>query len=320
MKRCTKYCFTLLVVLLVAVACKSKSDMTITIDKQLPLLDIPSASGIENDGEYLWVIGDNSPFIFKMNKEYYIQSKYTISNGLNTEQLEPTISKDEKKDFEAMTLIDWEGEKCIFLFGSGSKSPQRNDGLLISLKGDVLETYDLSTFYELIQEEAKLDEEDFNIEAAAILEDKLYLFNRGKNKLISMKTKQFIDFMTGKEEALKLKANTIDLPSLNGVKAGFSGATTDIENKRILFSASVENTSNWVDDGAVYGSYIGIIVPDELQHHYSPECTLLEKEKTLLIKVESLTVIESSKEKTKIVAVTDSDGSASELLEITIKN
>ena len=320
MKRCTSYCFALLVVLLMAVACKSKSTMAITIDKQIPLLDIPSASGIENDGEYLWVIGDNSPFIFQMNKEYHIQSKYTISNGLKPEHLESTISKDEKKDFEAMTLIDWEGEKCIFLLGSGSKSPQRNDGLLISLQGDVLETFDLTEFYKLIQEEAKLDEEDFNIEAAAILEDKLYLFNRGKNKLISMKTKHFIDFMSGHEESLKLKANTIDLPSLNGVKAGFSGATTDTENKRILFSASVENTSNWVDDGAVYGSYIGIIVPDELQHHYTPECTLLEKDKTLLIKVESLTVIESNKEKTKIVAVTDSDGSASELLEVTIVN
>lgn len=320
MKRCTYYCFTLLVILLVAVACKSKSDMTISIDKQLPLLDIPSASGIENDGDYLWVIGDNSPLIFKMNKEYHIQSKYTISNGLKTEHLGATISKDEKKDFEAMTLIDWEGEKCIFLFGSGSKSPQRNDGLLISLQGGVLETFDLTEFYKLIQEEAKLDEEDFNIEAAAILEDKLYLFNRGKNKLISMKTKHFVDYIIGNEESVKLKASTIDLPSLNGVKAGFSGATTDTENKRILFSASVENTSNWVDDGAVYGSYIGIIVPSELQHHYTPVCTLLEKDKTLLIKVESLTVIESSKEKTKIVAVTDSDGSASELLEVTIVN
>ena len=314
------YCFALLSILLFTVACKSKSTMTISIDKQLTLLDIPSASGIENVGESLWVIGDDSPFIFQMNKDYDIQNKYAISNGLNMEQLERTISKNEKKDFEAMTLIDWEGEKCLFLFGSESKSPQRNEGLLMSLKGSVLETYDLSDFYALIQEKAKLDNRDFNIEAATILDDKLYLFNRGKNKLISMKTKHFVDYISGKKESIKIKANTIELPSLNGVKAGFSGATTDIENKRILFSASVENTSNWVDDGAVYGSYIGMIVPDQLQHHYTPVCTLLEKDKTLLIKVESLTVLKSSKEQTIVVAVTDSDGSASELLEVTIGN
>jgi hypothetical protein len=314
------YCFALFSILLITVACKSKSAMTISIDKQLTLLDIPSASGIENDGESLWVIGDDSPFIFQINKEYLTQNKYAISHGLRTEQLEGTISKDEKKDFEAMTLIDWEGKKCLFLFGSGSKSPQRNEGLLVSLKGSVLETFDLSDFYALVQEKAKLDNEDFNIEAATILDDKLYLFNRGKNKLISMKTEHFVDFISGNEESIKIKANTIDLPSLNGVKAGFSGATTDIENKRILFSASVENTSNWVDDGAVYGSYIGAIVPEALQHHYTPECVLLEKDKTLLIKVESLTVIKSSKEQTKIVAVTDSDGSYSELLEVTIGN
>lgn len=314
------YCFALFSILLITVACKSKSAMTISIDKQLTLLDIPSASGIENDGESLWVIGDDSPFIFQINKEYLTQNKYAISHGLKTEQLERTISKDEKKDFEAMTLIDWEGEKCLFLFGSGSKSPQRNEGLLVSLKGSVLETFDLSDFYTLVREKAKLDNEDFNIEAATILDDKLYLFNRGKNKLISMKTEHFVDFISGNEESIKIKANTIDLPSLNGVKAGFSGATTDIENHRILFSASVENTSNWVDDGAVYGSYIGAILPEALQHHYSPECVLLVKDKTLLIKVESLTVIKSSNEQTKIVAVTDSDGNYSELLEVTIEN
>jgi hypothetical protein len=319
MNKFSFYCFALLGLLLVNVACKSKSTMIISIDKQLTLLNIPSASGIENDGESLWVIGDDSPFIFQMNKEYQIKNKYTISKGFTIEQLNATISKDEKKDFEAMTLINWEDEKCIFLFGSGSKSPQRNDGLLISLQGNVIETFDLSAFYELIQKDAKLDEEDFNIEAAAILEDKLYLFNRGKNKLISMKTEHFIEYINGKKASIKIKENTIELPSLNGVKAGFSGATIDVENKRILFSASVENTSNWVDDGAVYGSYIGIIVPSELQHHYTPECALLEKDKTLLIKVESLTIIESSKEKTKIVAVTDSDGSVSKLLEVTIR-
>jgi hypothetical protein len=294
--------------------------MIISIDKQLPLGDIPSASGIENDGKNLWIIGDNSPFIFQLNNEYHVQNKYTISKGFRTEPSTSIVSKEEKKDFEAMTIIDWDGEKCLFLFGSGTKKPQRNQGLLISLQGNIMETFDLSNLYRLIQDDAKLDEKDFNIEAATILEDKLYLFNRGKNKLISMKTNQFIDFITGKDESLKLKSNTIDLPSLNGVKAGFSGATSDLENKRILFSASVEKTSNWVDDGEVYGSYIGSISPDELQHHYTPNCILLEKGKTLLIKVESLTVVHSSKQKTKIVAVTDSDGGTSELLEITISN
>lgn len=117
-----------------------------------------------------------------------------------------------------------------------------------------------------------------------------------------------------------MKSNTIDLPEIDGVKAGFSGATSDVENKRILFSASVENTSNWVDDGAVLGSFIGVIVPDEIQHHYTPLCTLIQENEPLLVKVESLTVITSSTESTKVAAVTDSDGSESEVIELTIKN
>lgn len=318
MKRIALYCLSILTASLMVISCKLKPTMNISIDRKLPLTDIPSASGIENDGEFLWIIGDNSPYIFQLNKDYQIQNKYTISFGLKTEPLTSTISKEDKKDFEAMTMLDWEGESCIFLFGSGSKAPQRNEGLLLSHKGEVLESFDLTDFYGLIQDEAKLDDEDLNLEAATVLDDKLYLFNRGKNKLISMKTSHFVAYLEKKDKGIKMKSNTIDLPEIDGVKAGFSGATSDVENKRILFSASVENTSNWVDDGAVLGSFIGVIVPDEIQQHYTPLCTLIQENEPLLVKVESLTVITSSTKSTKVAAVTDSDGSESEVIELTI--
>ena len=45
---------------------------------------------------------------------------------------------------------------------------------------------------------------------------------------------------------------------MGGYPAGISGACF-LDKGQVLFSASVEATTNWVSDGAVLGSYVGII-------------------------------------------------------------
>jgi hypothetical protein len=82
----------------------------------------------------------------------------------------------------------------------------------------------------------------------------------------------------------------------------------------------VENTSDWVNDGAVLGSYIGVIEIDKLQEHYVPQFSLLSKNgEAELLKVESIAVVSGSNKTLKCVVVTDSDGGNSELLNITIE-
>lgn len=311
--------YAIIVGLILFTSCDSEKKMKITIESTILLEQIPSASGIEFIDNKFWVVGDNSPWLFELNQDFFIQNKYPIFSL--SEVKNDILPKNKKHDFEASTSIIWENDSALFVFGSGSKLEQRNYGRLIQfgLKPTVTE-FDLLDFYKLIKEEAKLDDEEFNLEAAAIIEDKLYLLNRGNNKVISMKTDNFIAFIQKDKEKLKIKVTNIDLPSIDGVQAGFSGASVDVLNGNLIFTASVENTSDWVKDGAVLGSYIGIIEIDKLQDHYIPQYSLLSKNgEAELLKVESIAVVSSENKTLNCVMVTDSDGGSSELLKITIE-
>ena len=305
--------------LILFTSCVSENKMKITIESRKLLEQIPSASGIEFMDNKFWIVGDNSPWLFELNQDLFIQNKYAIYSMKELEN--DILPKNKKHDFEAFTSIIWEKDSALFIFGSGSKLEQRNYGRLIQfgLEPSVTE-FDLVDFYGLIKDEAKLDKDEFNLEAAAIIEDKLYLLNRGDNKVISMKTDDFIAFIQTNKEKLKIKVSNIDLPSIDGVQAGFSGAAADVVNGNIVFTASVENTSDWVNDGAVLGSFIGVIELDKLQEHYVPQFSMLSKNgEAELLKVESIAVVSSVNKTLKCVVVTDSDGGNSELLKITIE-
>lgn len=278
------------------------------------LKEIPSASGLERWSDRYFIIGDNSPWLFETDTLGVTLVKHRI--GSNEEP--DVIPKEQKHDFEAMCTLDWNGEQVLFLFGSGSKWPYRNKGIAFSVtQQKMLETYDLTAFYEGISEKAKIKQDEFNIEAATSLNGKLYLFNRGENKVIIMKVKDFIAFLFGETKLPKMKVYSLDLPEIEGIVSGFSGAATDEKNGKILFTASVENTSDWVQDGEVLGSFIGIFDPEKLHQHYTPHTALIADETgPLKVKVESITLDESSDNKYHCALVTDSDGGASELVKI----
>jgi hypothetical protein len=292
--------------------------MKATVQKRIALEKIPSASGIEYMNHNFFIIGDNSPWLFELDANFQLNRQYEI---FSTNDLENNvIPKPKKHDFEAMTSIKWSGDSALFLFGSGSKSPERNSGLLIrfNLQFNAV-NYDLTNLYTQIKEKAKLKDEELNLEAAALLNETIYLFNRGENKLISIKQRDLEEYLTGANSSIKIKVTTIDLPEINGIKAGFSGATADPKNNRLVFTASVENTDNWINDGAVLGSFIGYIEIEKLHPHYKPKnCLITEKENTLEIKVESIELLSSDKKEFKCVVVTDSDGGSSELLQLDV--
>jgi hypothetical protein len=237
-----------------------------------------------------------------------------------TNLVDGVLVKAEKHDSEAMISYEENGENLLLILGSGSKENRKKAKLINAGNGELIETYDLTDFYKLVMEEAKLDEEDLNIEAAAVLDNKFYIFNRGKNRMISLKLTKFIDFLKGDLNELNMKSYSIDLPRLDGIQSGFSGATADPEFDRIIFTASVENTADWVDDGEVLGSYFGVIDLSEVHHHYVPNCSLVEKDAvTLHVKVESVALTSSAEHKITCVLVTDSDGGSSELLEVEVE-
>jgi hypothetical protein len=296
--------------------------MNAKIENSLTLHEIPSASGIEFlDGKY-WLIGDNSPWLFEVNDVFEVAEKHPIFSMDFAEN--GTIPKSKKHDFEAMTALNWEGDSALFIFGSGSKN-NRFQGVLVKINNALNPTmdtqkFDLTDFYSLILEKAKLKEGELNIEAAAVLGDRLFLFNRGKNKVISLKVKHFIDYLSDTRETIKIKVKTIDLPEIDGIRAGFSGATADEKFQRIVFTASVENAADWVADGQVLGSFIGVLNLHSLENHAAPKCVLIKnKQEILRIKAESITLQESSEKSFRCLVVTDSDGGKSELLKLNVQ-
>src|SRR4051812_48751602 len=98
--------------------------MKLTLLSRQILHNIPSASGIEIINNSIYVIGDNSPWLFILDDKYQLKGKWQIAP---TENLtEGKIPKPLKPDFEAMTGITWNSEKGLLIFGSGSKSPERD--------------------------------------------------------------------------------------------------------------------------------------------------------------------------------------------------
>lgn len=275
---------------------------------------IASASGIEETGKGRFIIGDDSPYLFRLNERNEIEEKILLLS--NREIPEKIFAKKVKPDFEAITKTGSKGEG-LYIFGSGSKSPERNILLEVNLsEGKEIIEYDLTGFYEVLKTSAKITSEDLNIEAAEIFEDHLFLLNRGRNFVARYSLRDFKNFLANNNNIPKPDIFFFLLPKINGIEAGFSGASIALEAEALIFTATVEDTANWIDDGEVLGSFLGLIKIKDLDTEKGAAwIPILQNERQLPIKVESVTVVPPfSKSGAELLLVTDSDGGISEIL------
>lgn len=292
-----------------------KNRMELKVTNQLILTGVPSASGIEILGEHIYLIGDNTPWLFKLNNDYTIVDKHTIYSLSDLEN--DTIKKSVKPDFEAMTFIEQGDIRPLYIFGSGSKSPYRDVLVKINTDSDGSYTHvSLQLFYSKLKLACGFTDAELNIEAAIYAKESIYVFNRGKNTIIQFSLTEFEAFIDEKITEMNFNIFAIELPKINEVVAGFSGATYWPEQQKIIFTASVENTSNWIDDGDMLGSFVGILDLNDLQNNVKPECLPVQKKgKNLPVKIESVAIQSAKNNKLQVLMVVDSDGAASELIE-----
>lgn len=287
--------------------------LKVKILKRKVLNGIPSASGIAIVNNSIYVIGDNSPWLFTLNDEFDIASK-TLIKHVNF-PVDDVIRKSKKPDFEAFEALN---DKELLMFGSGSKSPKRDVLVRIdcSNKTPEVEIHSLEKFYNNIRSLELLKNHKLNIEAAAIENDQLFLFNRRKNLILEYSLQGFLDYISYSSTYPEPKIYEVVLPEIKDINAGFSGATMIHGEQKIIFSASVENTSNAIDDGQILGSYIGIIDLKEIQQQYEPVCIpVLEYNEMLPVKIESITISRHvGPKQVEILMVTDSDGGDSEII------
>lgn len=287
--------------------------MIVTINHRQELKSIPSASGIISVNEDWYVIGDNSPLLYQLNQEFAVGETQLLIEG-NTDSIIPKISK---PDFEAITTIGDGDTKAILIFGSGSKTPDRDKMVLMSLKKDrPIKTFNLKAVYDAIRNLGTITIETLNIEGATTIDDRLFLFNRETNMVLEYALKDFMNFLENQGALPTFKTYQLQLPQLEGLQAKVSGATTIPNTNKLLITASVEDAPNTYDDGHVLGSYVGIISVDQLKDGYQPNCVLLKEQgQTLKVKVESVEVVNVINDKhCQLVLVTDSDGGISEVI------
>jgi hypothetical protein len=207
-------------------------------------------------------------------------------------------------------------ENEIVVFGSGSKSPQRNIFVRILLEEPyIIEKYDISNLYSNLKDLPVFMDSELNIEATAFYNNHLFLFNRRKNLIIRFEYETLLAYIKGKIAFPVPEIKQYILPQINEVESGFSGATALKDLPKIIFTASVENTDNAYDDGEILGSFIGVIdisnntISDSFQY-----CKLPNIE--INFKVESVTIAEEiAFGETKIVLVTDDDLGNSTIIE-----
>lgn len=291
-----------------------KSYLQFELKERRELTGIPSASGIEITPFGTFVLGDDAPWLFKLEEDLSISEKILLIENLPL--VNEVFEKAIKPDLEALCRVSQEGDR-LYAFGSGSKSPQRDLLLEIDLKSSsTLKMVSLSSFYQSLRAQAKLTIEQFNIEAAEISGDFLFLFNRGKNRIFKISLEQFKEYLEGAGEVPTAAVYPFTLPQINGIEAGFSGVTFHPLEEAFIFTATVEDTSNWIDDGEVLGSFIGVLGLGELEENSSPECLLIKSDQHIIkIKVESIAVVSPIfPKRANLVLVSDSDGGVSEIL------
>ncbi|MGS2763273.1 DUF6929 family protein [Sinomicrobium sp. M5D2P9] len=305
---------------IVSSACSGPS-VECEITHRQTLSGVPSASGTVVTEDQVYITGDNSPWLFRFNRKYEPISRISVFRYTPLSKGE-IIPKPDKPDFEAMEIIN----NKLYLFGSGSKSPQRDIMIQVNVENrNRVSTFSLKSFYDIIRSRHVPEDGELNIEAVAARNDRIYFFLRGENTVLEYPVPGFFGYLENNETYPEPNVYRLELPSINGIKAGFSGATAVPGHDKIVFTASVENTPNAIDDGEILGSFTGIIDCTKLKENYRPACALLSEggknNIPLKIKVESVSVLEAaSSRNVKVLFVTDKDtGRDSELLEALLR-
>ncbi|MEE9348526.1 MAG: hypothetical protein V3U80_00600 [Flavobacteriaceae bacterium] len=280
--------------------------------KNIRIIDVPSASGIAKLGDSYYAIGDDSPYLFTLNTAFNIIKKQEI---YPTDKLDfGTFRKKDKPDFETIEIIS---NTEMIVFGSGSKSPKRD--VFIHLKNGKHKIHSMTPFYNELKNLDALQGYELNIEGSAYHDGHLHLFNRGKNIIFTFFYSDLMAYFKNENSFPQPKITLYNLPKINGISYGFSGATAFQYKPYLLFTASGENTKNAYDDGEILGSIVGVIALDENKPSQNIQYVTIPNAE-LPLKIEAVTIAnEIADKQTKIIFVTDSDGGESLLLNAVIK-
>ena len=313
-------CIYAIIFLVAIVSCNTMQDEpSIIIENVLTVDTIPSGSGIAVIKDSVFIVGDDSPWLFQLSSSLQEVNRFRMVEGF---QDEGRIPKAVKPDFECLAEFEMGGEHFLLAFGSGSISPERDVLVKVNIANPGKpEVYSLTAFYNYLLEETGSSRAAMNMEAALVLENQLYLFNRGNNGIFVLKLEDFLAcIQKGKEGAMpEFRHYPFKLPLVEGISAGFSGACALPDSSKILFTATLEATENWIADGEIMGSYLGVLDVTRLSGGEVERIALVKDSngKGIKDKLESVAVIEQGNDGGfMVLSVADNDDGTSKLLKL----
>lgn len=209
------------------------------------IIGIGSASGLVYQDNSIYIISDNSTYLY----EYNIQEEKLNKIAL-TENPRENIAKADKPDFESIALY----KDHLSIFGSGS-TENRNMIAMYHLKNKKTAVKSMVPVYSQIKLQNNFKDNELNIEGFVNAGKFTYYFQRGNGQ----NGKNGV-FYTERKDEMKIpdfKFIAFDLPKIKNVAATFTDAV--IVDDKIYFLASAEDTNSTYEDGEVLGSLIGTI-------------------------------------------------------------
>ena len=300
--------FSILFLTIFHLACPSQNPQ-LSIEN-IQILEVPSASGMSKMNETILAVGDDSPYLFYLSEKFEVIKYMAV---FSTEGIKNgKIQKKVKPDFEAIEFIN---DNEFIIFGSGSKSPIRDILITGSLTDTIFQTYSLTSFYQHLATLDPIKSGEINIEGAAFHQNTLYLLNRLNSVIITVDYDEFLNFVRNQSPLTSLQTYAVTLPSIADIPSGFSGATIGLNPPHLIFTSSVENTGSAYADGAILGSFVGMVDLRNLNDPNYYRFSRFEAEGEPL-KVESVTIDKINADKSvRLLFCTDSDGGESVIIE-----
>ena len=206
--------------------------------------EISAASGLFLKGNLLYVIGDNSSYLY----EFAIKEQRLNRIPLLITSPSENILKTAKPDFEV--ICHYNG--IIYILGSGSTS-QRNQMIEYHLDTKKVIEHNLLPLYTAMKKAHAIGDDNLNIEGAIFTGKQWLLFNRGNGNA----TKNGVFIIAGSDlaNAKSTYFTLITLLKTNQIVVSFTDAI--LHKNQIYFIAAAEDTTSTYNDGKIMGSYIG---------------------------------------------------------------
>ncbi len=231
---------------------------------------IGSASAVVRRADYTYVIGDDELdlAVFRLSSSEPGELRKALPGELPGD---PGERAKDKPDLEALTTLPPAGEMPFGgLLGLGSGSKETRDRGFFwrldargALEGEPI-VIDLSPLYGRLRAEL----EDLNVEGAAALGERLFVFHRGNaegshNAIAELSLEQVTGSISG-DRALDVaeleRIREYDLGELEGTRLCFSDATP-LSDDLVVFTASAEGGGDG-PEGSIRGSVVGTIDAD----------------------------------------------------------